>query len=270
MDEIKQIHNFAVKWADKFSDKTINFSELFERNMADDCAELGFEMDCGHTFFEKYGNAAYDHEALEKVIDDIEDIPLLGSAIYSRWRYFNHWAYTGAEISEANNRIWFLLALIRLAVLTGGSPFGFQGTLKKVCIISNNICYGSPPEPYDEVEQHIIINAEGQVWFSGYNFGNVSGEYEEARNNNFSITKESAEKLMIAISHFFSNQYIKIYETDVGYWILEMTNTEDVTYKFRGSLYADIVWNGIDLSNLVRDTVGMNDLYVFDGNCKRI
>ena len=49
-----------------------------------------------------------------------------------------------------------------------------------------------------------------------------------------------------------------------------MTNTEDVTYKFRGSLYADIVWNGIDLSNLVRDTVGMNDLYVFDGNCKRI
>lgn len=40
------------------------------------------------------------------------------------------------------------------------------------------------------------------------------------------------------------------------------------TYKFRGSLYAEFDYEDTDLSELVRDTVGMDDLYVFDGNCK--
>lgn len=49
---------------------------------------------------------------------------------------------------------------------------------------------------------------------------------------------------------------------------MELTNTEGTVYKFRGSLCADFDYEGIDLSDLVRDTVGMDDLYVFDGNCK--
>lgn len=43
---------------------------------------------------------------------------LLGSAIYSRWRYFNHWAYTGEEILEPQNRNWFITALTRLEKLS--------------------------------------------------------------------------------------------------------------------------------------------------------
>lgn len=38
-------------------------------------------------------NAAHDVNVLERIVDQVTDIPLLGSAIYSRWRYFNHWAY---------------------------------------------------------------------------------------------------------------------------------------------------------------------------------
>lgn len=30
-------------------------------------------------------------------------------------------------------------------------------------IVSNNICYGSMPEPDEEVEQHLTINDEGRV-----------------------------------------------------------------------------------------------------------
>lgn len=129
MADMKQIHDFAVKWCDKFRDQNINYIELVDHYMADDCAALGFEMDCGHAFSEKYGNAANNHEALDRIIDDVTDIPLLGSAIYSQWRYFNHWAYTGAEILEPENRAWFILALSRLALLSGENPFIFQGTL---------------------------------------------------------------------------------------------------------------------------------------------
>ena len=143
MPDMKQIHDFAVKWCDKFRDQNINYIDLVDHFMADDCVALGFEMDCGHAFSEKYGQAANNYEALDRIIDDVTDIPLLGSAIYSQ-------------------------------------------------------CFA----------------------------------------------------------------------TDIGNWEMKLTNTEGTVYKFRGLLCADFDYEGIDLSDLVRDTVGMDDLYVFDGNCK--
>ena len=85
--------------------------------MADDCRALGFEMDCGHTFSAQYGTAAYDAEALQRITGQITDISLLDSAIYSRWRYFNHLAYSGSEILEPENCSWFIIALNRLGEL---------------------------------------------------------------------------------------------------------------------------------------------------------
>ena len=49
---------------------------------------------------------------------------------------------------------------------------------------------------------------------------------------------------------------------------MEITNVDGKVYKFRGSLCADFEVDGIDLSDLIRDALGMNDLYVFDGNNK--
>lgn len=268
MADMKQIHDFAVKWCDKFRDQNINYVELVDHYMADDCDALGFEMDCGHAFSEKYGNAANNHETLDRIIDEVTEIPLLGSAIYSQWRYFNHWAYDAAEILEPKNRAWFILALSRLALLSGNNPFIFQGTLKKMRIVSNNICYGPVPEPDDEVEQHLTINNEGRVWFSGYNFGHDSERYEKARSKNFKINKAAADKLLDAIATYFGNEYMEIFATDIGDWVMELTNTEGGIYKFRGSLCTDFDYEGTDLSDLVRDMVGMDDLYVFDGNSK--
>ena len=112
--DMQRILEFAVKWNDKINDRNINYIELVDHYMADDCEALGFEMDCGHAFSEKYGNAAHDVNALERIVDQVTDIPLLGSAIYSRWRYFNHWAYSSEEILEPKNRAWFTIALKHL------------------------------------------------------------------------------------------------------------------------------------------------------------
>lgn len=127
--EMKQINDFASKWLKKFKDPDIDFIELVDHFMADDCESLGFKMDCGKGFSEKYGEAVYNHKELMKIIDSITDIPLLGSAIYSRWRYFNHWAYDGVEILEPENRAWFVSALNRLAELSDENHFLFRGTL---------------------------------------------------------------------------------------------------------------------------------------------
>ena len=45
MADMKQIHEFAVRWCDKFRDQKINYIELVDHYMADDCEALGFVMD---------------------------------------------------------------------------------------------------------------------------------------------------------------------------------------------------------------------------------
>ena len=111
------VKKFAQKWLKKFQDPNICYIELIEHYFADDCQALGFEMDSGYAFYKRYGNAVNNADELREIIDEISDIQLLGSAIYSQWRYFNHWAYTGAEILEPENREWFIIALKRLEEL---------------------------------------------------------------------------------------------------------------------------------------------------------
>ena len=115
----KDVHQFACKWLDRFRDPNVNYIELVdEPGMADDCFSLGFEMDCGNAFSEKYAVAFDDSRALSKIIKEVTNIPLLGSAVFSKWRYFNHWTYSGAEILEPENREWFIITLSRLRELS--------------------------------------------------------------------------------------------------------------------------------------------------------
>lgn len=59
-----------------------------------------------------------------------------------------------------------------------------------------------------------------------------------------------------------------MFAKDIGDWHMEIINTDGESYHFRGSLFADLEFDGIDLSNLIRDGIGIKKLYVFDGNCK--
>ena len=58
MEFLEQVHLFATKWIEKFRDQKISYIELVDHYFADDCQALGFQMDCGHAFSEKYGDAA--------------------------------------------------------------------------------------------------------------------------------------------------------------------------------------------------------------------
>ena len=118
MADLKQINEFARKWIKKFCDPNVQYIELVDHWLSDDCRALGFEMDCGYAFSEKYIVAFHDYEALKKIIDDMTDISILGSAVYSKWRYFNHWAYCGDEILLPENKLWFLLILERIKTLS--------------------------------------------------------------------------------------------------------------------------------------------------------
>lgn len=257
---------FVEKWIAKFENPNTNYIELVESEFAEDCRDLGFEMDCGHGFEGLYGAAVYNADALSKVIEQVEDITLLGSAIFSRWRYFNHWAYSGAEIVEPENRQWFLIGLHRLYNLASCSSSICMGQPKKLRLVSNNISYGPPPEPDDEVEQHITINAKGQIWFSAYNFGTEPNKHPKSRTHYFRISREEAAHVLATVTSYFKNNNEDLFATDVGCWTLELTNTEGKQFQFNGSLCVRISAGGDDLSDVLRSTTGLNDLLAFDGN----
>ena len=71
MIDKKLIYNFANKWVKKFEDQNINYLEIVDGTMGDECRTLGFEMDCGRAFSNLYGEAVNDYEKLSVIIDEV-------------------------------------------------------------------------------------------------------------------------------------------------------------------------------------------------------
>ena len=83
---MSKIHDFAMKWFDIFRNKNTTDMEIVEnQSFADDCFSFEFKMDCGeaitNAFPEK--NVFNDWKELDKVIDSIDDVQLIGLAIFS-------------------------------------------------------------------------------------------------------------------------------------------------------------------------------------------
>ncbi|WP_346929606.1 hypothetical protein [Clostridium sp.] len=139
--------------------------------------------------------------------------------------------------------------------------------IQKIRIISNNICYGPEPSQKDEVEQHLTISANGRVVLSRYNYGQEPGKYELSSRKKISITEENAYIILNAIGIYFESNSVDVFTTDIGTWDLVITG-EDGERTYSGSLCNSLEVNGDDLSDLIRDILGIENLFVFDGNYK--
>ncbi len=146
-------------------------------------------------------------------------------------------------------------------------PPSLTGKIQKIKIHSNSISFGLMPRPDDEVEQHLSIIRDGRVFFTSYVFGDGIGRYKKNVTRNFKADPEKVQRVMAAFEEHFSKGHEFMIVRDVGEWTMEiMTDAGDV-FSFKGSLlYDSIVEETVVLSKLVRDELGMANLYVFDGN----
>lgn len=71
---------------------------------------LGFEMDCGHAFEETYGLRLGDARDAERGFPGVDDVAVLGSAVFSQCRFLTHWSNGYRERDAA----WLVAALKRL------------------------------------------------------------------------------------------------------------------------------------------------------------
>ena len=123
--KLKLLNQQTIAFADKYLQF---FSETSESNsdwkyrffdsgeFPDECWSLCFDMDCGHSFIEAYGEEAWRSlDGLKHVIDKMDNIYLIGNGLFSQWRGFNHWS--SPSYADDDTKEWFVLLLTRLKTL---------------------------------------------------------------------------------------------------------------------------------------------------------
>ena len=107
----REVRAFARGFREELERRGIAALERFD--WAGGFRGLGFEMDCGHSYEETYslslGNDRDIHEGLSRV----DDMAVLGNAVFSQCRYLTHWSYGYGEEGAA----WLVAALGRLEEL---------------------------------------------------------------------------------------------------------------------------------------------------------
>ena len=143
-----------------------------------------------------------------------------------------------------------------------------KNTIKEVRLISNNCSTFYKPAYDEEVQQELTINDKGEVCLIGYDHVIYKQELEKMRTEEFKISGKEAEKLLAGFTVFFDYKDTVIKATDFGIWDLEIRGKDGNVSIYTGSLCTRIDYEGQDLSDLVRDVLGIEDLFVFDGRSK--
>ena len=136
----------------------------------------------------------------------------------------------------------------------------FHGKVRMARLRSDIIGYGPQPEPTEEAEQRLTITISGQVWLSRYNYGNgIRYSLKEIHRLRCDATIVST--LLEAMGRYFADNPTVGMATDVGMWSLELMNQDGERFKYHGSLVMD----QSGLSDLLRHSLALPDLWAFDG-----
>lgn len=140
----------------------------------------------------------------------------------------------------------------------------FTGTLKKLMLVSDGVGYGPVPDENDEVQQRLTINSARDAWLTRYAFGD--GErYRRIEREKLKLDADHLEDLFRAVTAVFGGDTEDYFATDVGTWELELTNTDDETFQYVGSMCGGILYEGRELSDILRDALDTPDLLAFGG-----
>ena len=270
MTDFKKICNFSNKWLKIFSNKEPKLKDLMDFSMAEECMELGFSLELGHKFLRKYGKETGKLDKLKEIIDEVNEIDLLGSVIFLRWRYFNHWAYDQSEILKENNINWFILTLNHLYDLAVKNEYLFKGEIKSFILRSDAMSFGLFPDEGQVIGQDIYLDTEGRASIKFYKYKKQMVRDKNFERSDFKIRTEEAYRIFYELKKYFGDKYdpFELIIMDVGSWDAVIENTEGKKYRFNGPLFENQNEDLAYLSFFIRTLLGRMDLFVFDGQAK--
>lgn len=123
LEVTRDAETFVEQWgtlldeidADETHAKVYDFIE--SERFVEDCRNLGFEMDCFESFTKhcNHDSENTSGNSYKELITVCSDYHVLGNAIFSQWRYYNHWA---DDVKAEFDAEWFRLAFKRLLELS--------------------------------------------------------------------------------------------------------------------------------------------------------
>jgi hypothetical protein len=141
---------------------------------------------------------------------------------------------------------------------------------EKVVIKTNNIKYGPMPAFNDEVEQHVKIHRNGRIQITRYVFGSGVRKhgYVKAAKNAYQIPAEKAAELLDLIGEYFTehDEEEQWLMKDAGDFRITITMEDGTKIRRYGSLGCDFQIGNDDLDSIIRKTIGIDDLFLFNGH----
>lgn len=136
--------------------------------------------------------------------------------------------------------------------------------LQKITVISNSEGYGPRPEDNEEVKQRLTISRCGRVWFFAYAYSGA-----RLRGKQVWIGQDAARRLLGLIGDCFASYDEGCFATDIGMWEARLKDNSGEAVKFTGSLCCHFWAEGKNLAGVIRETLDMDDLLLFDGESEQ-
>ena len=141
--------------------------------------------------------------------------------------------------------------------------YRFKGQMFSARLLSNALSYGPEPQPEEEIEQHLQLQADGTARITAYCFGNGE-EYPLLRDEELLIGAEAAGELLGLLTACFEKPQEDSFVPDVPEWSLILKNDEGREYRFSGPMVpgsAELE----RLSRCLRARLKQPNLFAFDG-----
>lgn len=264
----KAVHAFAGQFLGAYrgSSPALPISFYLNEAFGESCERLGFAMDCGEAFIRAYSSRAFfKAKELALRINSIHDAALLGSAIFSKWRYLTRWCAAPLEQEEEHER-WFLLTFLRLEQLTAGPEAGpcFRGRMRKFRIAASagGLHAWTAGEKLGE---RLTVCEDGRVCRTEIFAEEECGEYRKKRTAWTCRNRRGLRRLFEVLTLLARSGVLErgcgVLPCDGSSWAIKLWTRSGVTAKYGGSLWAGL--GAVDLSELVRQVLGHSDLWAF-------
>lgn len=243
---------------------------LENRAFGETCEALGFAMDGGQAFSRRFSESAFhDVRALAAHIMDVDDAALLGSAIFSKWRYLTRWAMGPAD-RENDPLVWFTLAFLRLEQLTAEErdrPQLFGRTVKKLILRSEECWFWHLFE--DGIKrQRLSFSESGRGTLSEDCVRRYPEKTTRLWTIPFRVRREKAAFLFQVLTLLAQSGLPKpeMRICDGGDWTLRLSDGERHADIYDGEFPIDPGIFPGGLSAMIRRETGLSNAWAFDGH----
>ena len=253
------LYKFLNKWNDYITNVSdYEFKKNFNKMFNEYCKLDIFESS-DLLFSKNYFRKIKSHIKLKYIIEHFLDLTALTSILLIKFKAFKYCR----DIKEYRlcigcifNQILFVLKM---------NPFSIGKKINEIKITSNNVGYRFPNEELKEIEQNIFININGDVCVSNYYYWKKQKESTSIKN--FKIDDKEVKKIFKLISKFLEDNYVYYsleHSKEIGYWQMELTDSDYESYRYEGNLRYNIRVDGESLSEKIREILNYDSLLLFD------